>query len=161
MHVTALHHRPHLLWTAPSVNKHAHQQRPTSPHHHITAAMPPSKTTKHKQQQALAEHFGFPAIIESQRVCAPINSTHVVLFYIMQVYLGTHYAPMKNNTHAPNHNSQDLTSLWAGYGTIQELMVRNANDDSVTPYIVKVVNPPAGSGVAHHRKVHSYQVVGW
>lgn len=55
-------------------------------------------------------------------------------------------------------SEKTLATLWAGYGTIKQLSVRNEEDGSTRSYVVKLVNPPQGSGVSHERKVHSYEV---
>lgn len=49
-----------------------------------------------------------------------------------------------------------MTTLWAGYGSVYHLVVKDGR--STRNLVVKDVQPPAGSGVSHERKLRSYQV---
>jgi hypothetical protein len=50
-----------------------------------------------------------------------------------------------------------LANLWSGYGTVLAAQVVD-EEGKRHSYVVKQVAPPAGSGVGHTRKLHSYQV---
>ena len=51
-----------------------------------------------------------------------------------------------------------MTTLWAGYGAVYHLLVKENGKKSTRSLILKDVKPPKDSGVSHERKLHSYQV---
>lgn len=54
-------------------------------------------------------------------------------------------------------SEKKLCSLWAGYGTVSEIIVKDSESNTRSTVIVKRVSPPAGSGVGHERKLKSYE----
>jgi serine/threonine protein kinase len=51
-----------------------------------------------------------------------------------------------------------MTSLWAGYGAVYHLIVKENGKSATRSLILKDVRPPKDSGVSHDRKIHSYKV---
>jgi hypothetical protein len=52
-----------------------------------------------------------------------------------------------------------MTTLWAGYGAVYHLLVKeNGKNSPIRSLILKDVKPPFDSGVSHQRKLHSYKV---
>jgi Ecdysteroid kinase-like family len=51
-----------------------------------------------------------------------------------------------------------MTTLWAGYGAVYNLLVKENGKKFTRSLILKDVKPPKDSGVSHDRKIKSYQV---